>query len=279
MNTHSLDNANRIKVARPTAQPSFKCILCGGGSSFTSEEHIVPHSLGNDILVLAKGWICDDCNNICSAFENSVLSKSILGVERCRQGVITKKNRPASAITGNISWFAEPSYPPNLLSAEADWAATPVFWNKDFSSGKIVLLLQDETCLDIARLLLKIGVEILEPVTQTEALGLQFDLRAAKRHILGTDQKPWPYFVLRSEAAEKHLVSIFTQLPDIHSYILSCGFDIFLHQVNDHIILFFNYGHFKAATSLISRSTDWRTILIEWRVPHVGCPAEFQDIC
>lgn len=266
------------KIGKPIAQPPFKCILCNDGLSFTSEEHIVPESLGNDILVLAKGWVCDVCNNICSGFENRVLSKSILGIERCRQGVITKKNKPASAITENISWFAEPSYSTNVLSAEADWSVTPVVWNKDFSEGKIVLLLHDDTCLDIARLLLKIGVEMLEPVFQSGGLRFHFDLRTAKQHILGINQELWPYFVLRSDAAEKHLVSVFNEVPDAHSYILSLGLDIYLHQVDDNIILFFNYGHFKAATALTTRAIDWRTILIEWGVPHVGCPAEFQDI-
>ena len=264
---------------KPTAQPPYKCILCNGSTSFTSKEHIVPHSLGNDILILAKGWICDDCNNICSGFENRVLLKSILGIERCRQGVVTKKNRPACAMTENISWFAEPTYPPNVVSVEADWTVTPVKWNEDFSKGKFIFLLHDDTCLDIARLLLKVGVEILEPVSQSRTLGPQFDLQKAKQHILGIDQQLWPYFVLRSDTAEKHLVSVFNDLPDVHSYILSCGFDIFLHQVDDEIILFFNYGHFKAATSLTTRATDWRTILVKWNVPHVGCPAEFQDLC
>jgi len=267
------------KIRKPTVKPPFRCILCDDGLCFTSEEHIVPESLGNDILVLAKGWVCDACNNICSEFENRVLSKSILGVERCRQGVITKRNKPASAITGNISWFAEPSYPTNQLSAEADWAVTPVLWNEDGSQGKIILLLHNETCLDIARLLLKIGVEVLEPVFQSGAIDVQFDLAAAKQHILGPDPELWPYFVLRSDAAERHLVSIFSELPEIHSYILSHGFDIYIHQVDKEMILFFNYGHFKAAAALTSRSIDWRAILVEWEVPHVGCPVEFQDLC
>ena len=42
-----------------------RCIYClrtGGG--FTSDEHIVPESLGNlDYLVLPPGYVCDECNN------------------------------------------------------------------------------------------------------------------------------------------------------------------------------------------------------------------------
>jgi hypothetical protein len=267
-----------MNITKPTAQPPFKCILCDVGSSFTSQEHIVPESLGNDILVLAKGWVCDACNNICSSFENKVLLNSIVGVERCRLGVMTKKKKPASAITSNISWFAEPFYSHNVLSAKADWRTAPVLSNKDFSQGKILLLLYDETCLDIAKLLLKIGIEILEPVIKSELFKRKIKLTSAKQHILGIDSTPWPYFILRSDAAEKHLVSIFNELPEIHSYILSRGFDIYLHQINKDIALFFNYGDFKSAILLTSRLTNWSRVLIDWGVFHVGCPSEFQNI-
>jgi hypothetical protein len=194
-------------------------------------------------------------------------------------GVVTKHKKPARAAMGNISWFAEPTYPPNVLSAEADWTSTPVIWNENFAEAKVALLLHDDTCLDIARVLLKIGVEIPEPVFQSGAHELQFDLQSAKVHILGINKELWPYFVLRSDDAEKRVVSIFNELPDVHSYIMSLGFDIFLHQVDDKVILFFNYGHFKAAIALNTRATDWRAVLIEWGTPHVGCPAEFQDLC
>jgi hypothetical protein len=263
---------------KPTAQPPFHCILCGSGSSFTSEEHIIPHSLGNDIVVLGKGWVCDKCNNVCSAFENKVLSHSILGFERCRLGVFTKRNKPAHAEIGSISWFAQPTYLANVVSAEADWANVPILWNEDFSAGKIPFLVHDETCLDITRLLLKIGVEIMVPVSQSGLLGIQCDLQMAKRHILDIEKEPWPYFVLLSNSAEGHLVSVFEELPDVHSYIHSCGFDIFFHLIDGEIILFFNYTNFRAAIGLTTRATHWRDVFIKWGVPHVGCPAEFKDL-
>src|SRR5688500_15955223 len=88
--------------------PPFRCIFCQGDGPFRSEEHIVPHSFGNDLLVLSKGWVCDSCNNIFSLFESRVLFESILGAERCRLGVRTKRNKPAHSETHGVSWFAEP---------------------------------------------------------------------------------------------------------------------------------------------------------------------------
>jgi hypothetical protein len=269
---------DNINIDKPTIEPPFKCILCNHGSSFNSNEHIVPESLGNDILILEKGWVCDDCNNICSGFENKVLSKSILGIERCCLGVTTKKKKPASATLQNISWFSEPSKSTNIVSAEADWTSVPILWNRNYSGGKIPILLHDETCLDITRLLLKIGIEVLEPSLQSGLYESNIDLKKAKQYILGTSYLLWPYFVLLSNESEKHLTSIFADIPNVHSYILSLGFDIYLHQVNNEVILFFNYGHFKAAIALTTHAIDWRTILIDWEVPHIGCPSDFKDI-
>jgi hypothetical protein len=41
-----------------------QCIYCTKTEgSFTSEEHILPEALGNDDLVLGRGYVCDGCNN------------------------------------------------------------------------------------------------------------------------------------------------------------------------------------------------------------------------
>lgn len=263
----------------PITQPPFKCIFCGGHGPFTSEEHIVPHSLGNDLVVLAKGWVCDNCNNICGAFESRVLYKSILGVERCRMGVITKRMKPAQSETHGISWFAEPSKPPNVVSAEADWSRTPVLVNPNGSSGKLVLLLHDETNIDIARLLLKIGVEVLMPVLLSPDTPFVCDLEEAKQCILGINEDIWPYFVLQSPAVESHLLSIFAGLPDVHRYAKSCGFDIFLHRADEETVLFFKYCNFRAGIALTTRDVQWRQVLLNWGTQHVGCPLQFKHLC
>ncbi len=105
-----------MEITPPTAKPPCTCIFCGQISAFSSKEHIVPHSLGNDLLVLAPGWVCDRCNNICSGFEAKALNSSILGVERCRLGVVTKKRRPARSDVHGISWFSEPRRADNVAA-------------------------------------------------------------------------------------------------------------------------------------------------------------------
>ena len=37
-----------------------ECLFCGNDGPFTTVEHIIPESLGNDDLVL-EGEVCDSC--------------------------------------------------------------------------------------------------------------------------------------------------------------------------------------------------------------------------
>jgi len=228
--------------------------------------------------MLGKGWICDNCNNEFSKFESRVIYSSILGAERCRLGVTTKRRRPAHSKTHGISWFAKPSSPPNIVEVEADWSQIPVLLSADRSTGKMVFRLHDDTNFDISKLLLKIGVEIITPILIAPESTMNYDLSDAKKHLLGKTSEVWPYFLLRDASVENRLVSVLSCVPEEHEYIRSLGFDIFLHEVNDEPILFFIYGEFRGAICLTSRNTKWREILLEWKVPHVGCPLVYADL-
>lgn len=262
----------------PKIEPPFECIYCAETGPFSSKEHIVPHSLGNDLLVLAPGWVCDNCNNICSAFESKALNNSILGLERCRLGVITKKKRPARSDVHGVSWFSEPSLPMDNLSAEARWDRIPMLLSPDGRSGKIVFPLHDNSCYAITKLLLKIGIEIMAPCRSSRPPELD-PFRAAKEHVIRIDEEPWPYFVIRSECVDVRLTSALAAVPSAHEYVRSLGFDVFLHEVDDEVVFFFRYGDFRAGISLSSRETKWRQALVDWDVPHVGCPREFAKEC
>ena len=55
-----------------------KCIYClTENGSFTSEEHIIPESLGNDKYILPKGYVCDTCNNnVLSHLDNQLIQST-----------------------------------------------------------------------------------------------------------------------------------------------------------------------------------------------------------
>ena len=100
----------------------------------------------------------------------------------------------------------------------------------------------------------------------------------AKAAVLGRDAEAWPYFELRVNEPPPRLVSVLVNAPEEHEYTLGCGFDLFLHEIDGKAIIFFRYGHFWAAESLIDRSTEWSAALAEWGIHFVGCPAEFSNL-
>jgi hypothetical protein len=188
-------------------------------------EHIVPESLGNDLLVLGRGWVCDKCNNMHSAFETRAVAQSILGVERCILKVVTKKGKPSRSRVHGITWFAEPDAVPGVVVAEADWSKVLVLTDEAGQCGMAVFPVHDRSCDDIARLLLKMGIELLAVVMSAESQETRWNLSEAKDCVLGRSSAPWPYFLLRSPEVVCHFTSILAGCPDEHEYIRSCGFD------------------------------------------------------
>ena len=263
---------------QPTVRAPYRCIFCDSTGPFNSVEHIVPESLGNDILILGPGWVCDTCNNRHSAFENRVLERSIIGFERCALGVITKRGRPARAKTHGITWFAEPAEQESVLSAEADWPKIPILLDRDGTSGITAFPMHDESCFDIARLLLKMGVEFAAVYMRAQPRTFNCDLVEAREHVVRLDDSPWPYFVLRSPQVVERLTSVVASCSDVHKYIRSVGFDVFLHLVEGELVFVFLYGHFLGATGLASRNTGWTQVLKEWSCSFVGCPLKYENL-
>jgi hypothetical protein len=193
-------------------------------------------------------------------------------------GIITKHGRASHSKTHGVSWFAEPLEPSNVVTAEAEWDKIPLLVSADGTCGKLIFPFHDQSNSDIARLLLKIGVEITAPLLLQQGQEPTYDLREAKKHLVSRSNQSWPYFVLRDRNATPHLVSVFVTTPEEYRYICECGFDIFLHDVDNQLIMFFGYGYFFAGICLTSRATGWRDVLVGWGASHVGCPLEYAHL-
>lgn len=73
----------------------MKCLFCKQPSDkSTSEEHIVPESLGNKGYVLTKGIVCDQCNNYFAVkIEKTVLESDFFKSLRFRNNILNKKKK------------------------------------------------------------------------------------------------------------------------------------------------------------------------------------------
>lgn len=89
-NTEELNNVSIGKIESPS-----KCIYCLSDSEpFTSIEHILPEGLGNEDLILPKGFVCDTCNNgILSELDNYLLQFEPLSFLRVLYTQCTKDGK------------------------------------------------------------------------------------------------------------------------------------------------------------------------------------------
>jgi len=82
-----LKNANHFVEEHgffpPHVVSDDRCIYCGTSEgSFTTVEHIVPEALGNEDIILPRGYVCDKCNNETSSLEQVFLDSPPLDLLR-----------------------------------------------------------------------------------------------------------------------------------------------------------------------------------------------------
>jgi hypothetical protein len=75
------------------------CLFCRArDGGFTSREHPIPESLGNDTWVLPPGVVCDRCNNArLSKLDNALVNFPVLAFMRAARGVRSKSGKFATA--------------------------------------------------------------------------------------------------------------------------------------------------------------------------------------
>jgi hypothetical protein len=77
--------------------PANDCLYCRRTDvPFERIEHPIPESLGNDDLIIPKGWVCDPCNQYFGAkLEFKALNLPPFSIERTAFNVRSKKGRQA----------------------------------------------------------------------------------------------------------------------------------------------------------------------------------------
>lgn len=108
-----------------TTPAKAKCIYCLTiSATFTSEEHVFPESLGNDELVLPKGYVCDKCNNeVLAQLDNALLKFEPVAMLQVQFVPYTKDGKLPKANFQNLSM--ERTSPRNVTVKAKDKTGRP----------------------------------------------------------------------------------------------------------------------------------------------------------
>jgi len=104
----------------PNREPVNHCIYCLKKSApFNSEEHIIPETLGNEELILPRGYVCDRCNNgVLSRLDNFLLDFEPISFLRVIYSPYTKAGKLPKASYQNIS--IRKTHPRNVVLTAKD---------------------------------------------------------------------------------------------------------------------------------------------------------------
>jgi len=252
--------------------PPYKCIFCNNTDKgdFTSVEHIIPESMGNDLAIIGKGWICNKCNNTFSEFEQIVQEKTILGIERCINGNVSKKGKPTKASSYYINWIANPKNP-GRVTLDLSNKRAPVFLKDDEIS--VILPVVDKNRKYIAKFMLKVGLEILI-LNQYYTIGTKDDiLSRAINYILNKTEEDWHYYTILRTTKEfdSTLKSVFYKDENQRRHVTNLGFDFFLYKIQGENVFFLRCISFFALISLEKPNGNLDKYLEEKNIVYAFC--------
>jgi hypothetical protein len=227
------------------------CIFCGKPVVDSSKEHIVPESLGNTHYILQEGFICRKCNNSFSDFEEKALGRTMLGFERSRLGIVTKKGKAAQAQSHNIKFVGDKKFRKNIVTVfgieEKDIESVA-----EDGSIKIKILDFDKSDMATSKLLLKIGLESL--FQSQRGTFKTHDFTELKEHLTKVNNDNWPILTASTKLEGFQSIPRFMdkkRLKDFRCEILYKEID------ENSLLLNFRYSVLSYIVNLKSRSIDW----------------------
>lgn len=235
------------------------CIFCENLVTEKSVEHIVPESLGNKSYVLPSGTICRACNNNFSKFEDKALTRTMLGFERARMGIPTKKGNPATAKSGEIIFRGSRNFRKNIVTTSGISEEHIKDFDEKDGSYKITISDFDKSEMAMSKLLLKIGYESL--FKSQRAIYNNYNFKDLKEHLTNKNTKDWPFL---STTALK--LSTFKSIPtfsDKHELNkIKCR--LLISELDKNMLFFsFEYSVVSYLINLVERNCLWTQQYLE----------------
>ena len=158
-----------------------RCIFCDSeGNSFNREEHLIPESLGGEII-LPQGLVCDKCNNYFGhSVEKKALDSPPISFLRAMLSVQNKRRKFHHHV--GLNWEVEGS------NSDASFIFPDSRLRSLIRLGRGQIRIPLNGMESICRLMLKMGVECLSMSIGLDVFDNQFlaSRRAARAPQLGT---------------------------------------------------------------------------------------------
>ncbi len=229
----------------------MNCIFCSKPVENSSLEHIVPESLGNEHYTLALGAICRSCNNSFSDFEGKALGKSMLGFERARLGIATKKGNAAQAQSHNIKFVGNKSFKKNFVTVSGIEEKDIEEITED-GQLKVRILDFDKSDMATAKLVLKIGMESIFQ-SRRRLIYNKYDFTELKEHLTKVNNENWPILTIRKPDG-------FISVPRFmdNKRLKQIGCEILFKEIDQEtLLLCLRYSVLYYVVNLRSRSIAW----------------------
>ncbi len=117
----AVERTDKYKQLYDGGEPAVtRCIYClSTDGPFKSEEHIVPEAMGNNDIVLPRGYVCDPCNNgVLSRLDDELRTSPLFIVQWASAVEFTKQGKLPEVSLGditikrtdplNVTWIANP---------------------------------------------------------------------------------------------------------------------------------------------------------------------------
>jgi hypothetical protein len=215
--------------------------------------------LGNKNYVLPNGSICGKCNNSFSKFEEKALTKTMLGFERARMGIPTKKGNPAIAKNGKIKWTGSKNFKKNMITVQGIDEGDIESYNEVDGSYKITIKDFDKSEMATAKLLLKIGFEAL--YVSKKSIFVNYNFKELKENLTNKNNKDWPFLTTTNlKLTDFKSIPRFTakyNLNKIRSQLL-------ISEIDSKALIFsFKYSVASFMINLLNRDIEWTKDYLE----------------
>lgn len=232
-----------------------QCIICGEDPTDGPVEHIIPESMGNVHYVLEEGILCKNCNNKFSKFEGKAQSETVLGMERARLGVSTKRGRGAKAKIDGKEFEGIPNSKEQIINVKGLKPDDMESFDEESNQFQLTVSGFGKAAVPVSKLLLKIGLEALAK-SRPQLFG-KLDLQAAKDYLTGKSNIDWPFITCKTELD----IDVFKPIAkgsDL-SRLIKGNMRLKYAESGDECLVQFWYGGIPMIINLTHRDLGWIT--------------------